>query len=111
VVSGKEYEYSFYSYDGFRGDDIFFYIVWGDGDVEEWLGPYVSGTEITLKHTWPSQNTYELKAKAKDIYGAESEWAKLQITMPKTKIYNPIIQLLIKMLERFFFFEKIIHLN
>jgi len=85
-VPGTEYEYSFLSYDIFRGDDIFYYIDWGDGNIEEWLGPYASGTEITLKHTWQSQNTFELKAKAKDIYGAESDWSIIYVTTPKNKM-------------------------
>lgn len=109
-VPGREYEYSFLSYDYFRGDDIFYYIDWGDGNVEEWLGPYASGTEISLKHTWQSQNTYVLKAKAKDVYGAESDWSIIYVTLPRNRmleIFSNFLDnypLLYKILSSFFSF-------
>ena len=37
--TGEEYDYTFMSIDP-TDDDVFYYIVWGDGEVEEWIGPY-----------------------------------------------------------------------
>jgi hypothetical protein len=78
--AGEEYEYTFRSIDP-NGDNIFYYISWGDGTDTGWIGPYTSGESITLSHTW-SKGEYKISAKAKDIYGAESPWATLEVTMP-----------------------------
>ena len=48
---GIEYNYTFVSFDP-EGDDIWLYIDWGDGNVEEWIGPYESSEEVTLTHEW-----------------------------------------------------------
>lgn len=63
-------------------DKIYYYIDWGDDDPDEWLGPYESGEEIRISHTWMKKGNYTIKAKAKDIHGAESNWSSLTITMP-----------------------------
>jgi len=52
------------------------------------------------------KGNYAIKAKTKDNYGLESNWSTLEVNMPKTNIYNQIKQLLLRMLERFPFFEK-----
>ena len=81
---GTSYDYNFTSVDP-DGDDIAEYIVnWGDNTGEETItGPFASGTLVTQSHTWASKGAYIIKAKAKDIYGAESEWGTLSVTMPK----------------------------
>ena len=71
---GIEYEYSFYTTDPDE-DDVYYYIEWGDGQVEEWIGSYNSGEIATVNHTWTSPDDYEIRAKAKDINDAESEWS------------------------------------
>lgn len=63
-------------------DDIYYYIDWDEGEVDEWLGPYKSGEEVTFKHYWVFRNKYTLRVKAKDIYGYESDWATHKITIP-----------------------------
>jgi len=68
------------------GDDITYLIDWGDGDTDIASGE--SNEEVTLKHTWSSQGNYIIKAKAKDVHGAESDWATLEVSMPKNKAIN-----------------------
>jgi len=68
------------------GDDITYLIDWGDGDTDIASGE--SNEEVTLKHTWSSQGNYIIKAKAKDVQGAESDWATLEVSMPKNKVIN-----------------------
>jgi hypothetical protein len=76
--------------------DVYYYIDWEDGEEEEWIGPYSSGEEITVSHTWNEKGTYSVRAKAKDLNDIESGWGTLSVSMPKTKsIYFPIIQQLI----------------
>ncbi len=90
-TSGKAdtpYTYTFTSTDP-DGDDVSYYIKWGDGDTTDWTTFQPSGPlGYSESHTWSSQETYTIKAKAKDIYGAESDWAELTVTMPRNKAIN-----------------------
>jgi len=79
--AGTEYEYKFKATDP-DGDNVKYYIDWGDG-TEEWTTFHASGEEVTIGHTWTEQGTYTIRAKAKDVYGAESDWGTLKVTMPK----------------------------
>ena len=101
-VAGKTYYYTFNSTDPDE-DDIYYYVDWGDGTFEDWFGPFESGKKTTCTHVWEKTGTYLLKVKAKDTYGAESDWAELTVTMPRNKaIYNSfIIQILEKIANSF----------
>ncbi|UCF50608.1 MAG: agmatine deiminase family protein [Thermoplasmatales archaeon] len=79
-----EYNYTINTIDP-DGHDVFYYIDWGDGDVEEWIGPYTSESEVTITHTWEKRGNYEIKVKAKDTYDAESDWTELWISIPREK--------------------------
>ena len=48
---------------------------WGDETYSEWLGPYNSGEEVETNNSWNTIGEYEVKAKAKDTFGAESDWS------------------------------------
>ena len=71
---GVEYNFTFETTDP-EGDDVYYYIDWGDGDTEGWLGPYASDEEVTVPHTYSENGSYEIKAKAKDTNNAESDWS------------------------------------
>jgi hypothetical protein len=89
-VTGKpgiEYTYSFKSTDPFYSD-IFYYIDWGDGNIKDWTGPYESGEEATYKHTYSDEGIYTISAKARNIYGADSDWGYLEVNIPKTRFRN-----------------------
>ncbi len=75
------YEYTFKSIDP-DGDDIYYFVDWGDNTTSGWLGPYKSGEEVILIHSFSSQGTYAIKAKAKDIFDDESSWETLVVSMP-----------------------------
>ena len=107
-VLDKEYRYTFISTDP-EEDEISYYIDWGDNTYTGWTRTLLSGEYYNSSHTWSEKGSYTIKTKAKDIYGGESEWATLEINMPKTHINNRIIQQIIKMLESFPFFEKILN--
>jgi len=74
-------EYNFTTTDP-DGDNVSYYIDWGDDTNSGWIGPYSSGEKITQTHTWSKKGTYTIKAKAKDSHGNESGWGTLSITMP-----------------------------
>jgi len=91
-IVGTEYEYTFNTVDP-NGDDVYYYIEWGDDDFEDWIGPYSSGDDVKVNHTWHKRGTYMIRAKAKDPYDYESGWGYLDVTMPvnqQSSRSNPI---------------------
>ena len=66
------------------GDEVYYFIDWGDGTNSSWIGPVPSGEIIVRSHTWYRKGTYMIQAKAKDILGAESDWGTLSVIMPRT---------------------------
>ncbi len=81
---GQDYEYTFRSIDP-DGDDVYYYVDWDDEIIEEWIGPYSSGKEIIINHSWSERGKYTIKAKAKDIRNSESDWGYLEVNMPRTR--------------------------
>jgi hypothetical protein len=97
---GEDYPYTSSSIDQ-DGDNVYLLFDWGDGTSSDWLGPYESGEECRASKVWTSRGNYEIKVKAKDIYGAESSWSDpLPITMPYT-YKPPLIQFLDWLFQRF----------
>jgi len=95
---GIEYDFTFVSTDP-EGDDILYYVKWGDGHFEEWIGPYESGEEVTRNHSWTEQGNYVIEVKAKDINGLESDWGTTEMKIPRLRVISfPIFQ---KILERY----------
>lgn len=106
---GEEYAYSFKTADP-EEDNIFYWVDWGDETNSGWIGPYISGKEITISHTWSILGTYKIKAKAKDDYnGAESDWRYFEVSMPRSKSVN-INSLFLKLLEQFPLLERLLEL-
>jgi parallel beta-helix repeat protein len=112
--AGTMYNYTFLSIDQ-ENDPIYYKIDWGDGNTEDWYGPIESNVIISRSHTWSEKGTYIIKAKAKDIYGSESEWGTLSVTMPldvvpsNTLLLNQVNQSLnASLLCGFLFQEKVI---
>ncbi len=87
--AGTEYEYRFSSSDP-EGHYVSYYVDWGDGTNSGWIGPYVSGEEVTRTHIWQNRGTYIIQVKARDTLGEESDWAELEVSMPKNKAINPL---------------------
>jgi photosystem II stability/assembly factor-like uncharacterized protein len=85
--AGTEYTYTFNSEDP-DGDDVYYYIMWGDGYTEVWDGPHASGADADIAHTYANQGEFTIQAKAKDTNGAESDWGELVVTMPRNKAVN-----------------------
>ncbi len=82
---GQSYPYNFITTDP-DDDDVYYFIDWGDTTNSGWIGPNASGEAITVSHTWNNRGTYTMRAKAKDIYGWESDWETLKVTMPLSYI-------------------------
>ncbi len=74
VWVGVEYTFNI-TFEDPEGDDIYFYIDWGDGTHSDWMGPYPSGMTVSFTHYWTEIGTYEIRSKAKDVNGEESGWS------------------------------------
>jgi len=58
------------------GDDVRYGWDWdGDGIVDEWTGFYSSGTIVNMSHLWNTSGIYNVKVKAEDVYGAQSDFS------------------------------------
>lgn len=89
-----EYTYQLSAIDT-QGDDVFLYVDWGDNTNTGWAGPYYSGEQIEVNHTWSKRGLYTISAKAKDTKGKVSAWTTLKVSMPKNKAINrPILNFL-----------------
>ena len=78
----KKYKYTISSEDP-EDNELLYYIDWGDGKKEEWIGPFASGEEITVIHVWVSIGNFNVKVKVKDPFNVESDWATLKVLMPR----------------------------
>jgi len=89
------YTYTFTSVDP-DGDDVSYYINWGDGTYSGWTECYPSGNPYTETHTWVAKGTYVIQAIARDcpceLEGPESTYS---VTIPRDKaIKAPFLQFL-----------------
>ncbi len=89
--SEEEYTYTFMSSD-LNEHDVIFEFKWGDGAEEK--SPYyvASDSSENYTHVWNSEGTYNIEVRAIDYYGEESDWATLEVSMPKNKAIdiNPL---------------------
>ena len=107
----EEYTFSTSTIDP-DGDEIFYLFDWGDGHTSFWYGPYDSGEECSASNIWFERGTFEVRVKAQDVHGGESEWSDpLIVSMPKNHaIYNNIISRLLELFRyRFRFFSLILN--
>jgi hypothetical protein len=109
--SGKpdeEYTFTFVTTDP-NGDDIEYYVDWGDGNFEDWDGPFSSGQGSSASHTWTDKNVFTIKVKAKDTQGAEGPWGvhKINIVKSKSRAFT-FVQLLQGILKAFPVLEQIL---
>ncbi len=74
ITEEDEYIYGFEAIDS-DGDSVYYFVDWGDGTYSNWIGPYYSGTEAAAHHAYAIKGAYTIHVKAKDNYGADSEWA------------------------------------
>ena len=92
---GEEHTYEITATDP-DDNDIYYYIDFGDGTEELIFGPYGSGKTKSVKHIWEEQGAYTIKVKSRDTYDEKSDWATLEVSMPKNKLYfnTPLLNFL-----------------
>jgi hypothetical protein len=102
-----EYNFTLVTID-LEADDVYYYVDWGDDKVSDWDGPYASEMEVICSHSWDEKGTYLIKAKAKDVYNAESDWFEFEVTIPRNRAtHNSLFQWF---LERFPLLERLLSL-
>jgi|GEM_PF-4733038 len=68
-----------------NGDDIQYYIEFESGQGY-WTDDYFSsGEQISRGWRWTEKGTLTIRSKARDSYGLESNWATLEITLPRSR--------------------------
>ena len=97
---GVEYTYSSSTTDS-QGGDIYYWFDWGDDNNSGWMGPIESGETIEASHTWSSEDSYQVRVKAKDPEGHESVWSDpLLVSITKSRsISVPLLNFLQKFLQ------------
>jgi hypothetical protein len=96
--ANTEYTYQISTIDN-QEDDVYFYIDWDDGEIEEWIGPIGSEEILNINHTWNTRGDYVIRVKAKDTNDAESFWSTFEVSMPRFKLNND------KIINNFWFFR------
>jgi thiol-disulfide isomerase/thioredoxin len=89
-------DYSFSSVDPDSDNIAQFIINWGDGSGDQTVnGPFQSGQTVKASHTWTSEGTYTITAKAKDSKGAIGSTKTLSISTPRQRaVYTPFYNFL-----------------
>ena len=99
------YLFTFSSID-FDGDDVSYYIDWGDGITTNWTSYRSSGSPgYSERHSWIGFDKFIIRAKAKDIYGFESPWTNYSFSTPRNRA--SISSLFLRFCEQFPFLERL----
>jgi hypothetical protein len=89
---GVEHSYSVLTTDP-DGDMLKYCFDWGDNSIKwtEWSN---SGEITSLAHVWTKPGDYEIRVKARDEYGLDSEWSEpLSVTMHSQSPFFDIIRI------------------
>ena len=85
VLSKEPPTYRFLSTDP-EGNNVSYFIKWGDDNVTEWGDYQVAGEFYSESYKWAKIGKYVIEAKAKDIYGAESEWSNITVRVLRPRV-------------------------
>jgi outer membrane protein assembly factor BamB len=72
--NNTEYEYSCVTIDN-DSDELFYLFDWGDDTSGNWIGPFNSSQTIYASHNWTNPGVYDIRVKAKDVFGLETIWS------------------------------------
>ena len=109
--ANRDYTYTLSS-NCLYGMGAYEYLVdWGDNTSNTLVtGPFDVNETVNVNHTWTEKGTYTIRVKVKDQLGDVSDWATLEVSMPKNKAINPFLLFLERLIERFPILEQIIQL-
>ena len=85
-----------------EGDDVMYIVDWGDDSTSGWMGPYQPGNAVEVCHTYLFSGYYNIRAKAKDTYGLESEWSQpFSVNIPRNRAFQFKLDIMNFLFERF----------
>ena len=86
-LEAKVREVTFYNFTAIdpNGDDIQYYIEFESGQGYWTDDFFLSGQQISRGWRWTQRGTQIVRAKARDTSGLESNWATLEITLPRAR--------------------------
>jgi hypothetical protein len=73
-ATGVEYTFTTSTTDP-EGEDVYYKFDWGDGTISSWFGPFASGATGEGSYIWTTAGVFEVRVKAKDVNGGESDWS------------------------------------
>ena len=81
-TAGEEYLYITSTSDP-EQETLYYRFDWGDDSMSDWMGPYESEETVSVSHIWDEKGSYQIRVKAIDESGAQSEWSDpLCVSMP-----------------------------
>jgi hypothetical protein len=91
-------------------DQIHYMWRWGDGSYSDWLGPFNSGDIVEDSHIWDEPSNYQVRIKAKDSTGQETDWSEpLLLNIQRSKTINmPIFSRFLQNHPNIFIFLRIL---
>ena len=89
--------------------DVYYCVEWGDRKNTGWLGPYNSGEEVTVSHSWDSCKTFYIQVRVKDSENLWGPWGELFVTIEKNKDIS--ISPLLRFLERYPLLNRLLNLE
>jgi hypothetical protein len=87
-------EFTYFSDSGYAGEQEYYVVVrdsdpdadtvavqlqWSDGDTTNWSDDFLSGDEAWFSQVWLNSGDYPIRARARDGFGALSEWTSPRI--------------------------------
>jgi len=73
-------------------DTLYYLFDWGDGTTSDWIGPFSYETNGVATHKWRNSGRFNVKVKAKDITGLESQWSETIIKIePNNRPSKPVL--------------------
>jgi parallel beta-helix repeat protein len=102
-----EYSYTFKSTSPIDRD-VYYYIEWGDNTITNWTGPYTSGQNVTINHTWKTKGTFTIKARAKDTEYLRGPWSTFEVKIKNPRNRVTYDSLFMRFLERFPILERLL---
>jgi len=88
-ITGEQYRYNLKATDP-DGNLLFYTIDWGDHTRTEDLGPYASGQEISINHSWSIPGRYMVQVQTEDTHHTQSPTTVLLVRIPQLPLLNPL---------------------
>lgn len=72
--TGQELTFQAQSTD-LESDSLYYQFDFDDGSDDTWYGPYASGVQAQVTHSWSADGAYGVSVRTKDIWGKLSDWS------------------------------------